>query len=332
MRPGCAMVQAAEQAFQLARRASALSSLDDDQLEILVRSGEMTALQKDDVLYDVGSSPGKLYIVERGEIVIERPADEGRSNVLASFIEGESFGELDIMDTAPVSTRAFADKDSRVLVIPGGDAGMSDLFERHPDIGATLLHTSLRIVAGRIRSANKLISEKRPWVEELREQVFVDKLTGLYNATYLSEEAERSLDDNVNAVLVVKPDNFKIINDTYGHDVGDDVLRMFAQTLKNGCTDSDIAARLKSDIFVLIFSGTDEPESSSRAESILRAIRKMDLSKTVKPGFRLTASIGIVHIAGTGTDLGDAVARADTLMLGVRGRGGDAADVGSRYG
>ena len=83
------------------------------------------------------------------------------------------------------------------------------------------------------RKANILVKDNSAVMQELKRQVYGDKLTGLYNKTYL-EETLPGLTVNTSqpvTLMLMKPDNFKMINDTFGHEAGDNTLKIMAAAL-----------------------------------------------------------------------------------------------------
>src|SRR5208337_1651084 len=100
---------------------------------------------------------------------------------------------------------------------------------------------------------DRLISEKAPWIEDLKRQLLRDKLSGLYNRAYLEEELPRLVAaGRPVSLLVVKPDNFKTINDTCGHEAGDKTLVLIAEALKSCLTEGDLGIRYRGDEYCAV--------------------------------------------------------------------------------
>lgn len=74
-----------------------------------------------------------------------------------------------------------------MLRIPGKSDSFREILENHPGIAAIILYEFLKIISGRIRNANSLVRENSALIQELKRQVYGDKLTGLYNKTFLEE-------------------------------------------------------------------------------------------------------------------------------------------------
>ena len=117
-------------------------------------------------------------------------------------------------------------------------------------------------------------------------------------------------------------DGFKTINDSYGHDAGDVVLREVADRLKRHARDTDTVARLGGDEFVLVYS---ELEDSDRETSLL-AQRVLDsleepISLSASDAERITASIGIAIYPDDSADTNGLVKAADGAMYHVKAKG-----------
>ena len=100
-------------------------------------------------------------------------------------------------------------------------------------------------------------------MNELEESLRTDKLTNLYNRRYFEETIEKSfISEDIKrktfSVIMIDLDDFKIINDTYGHKVGDEVLIYFARALNKNVRNEDLVVRYAGDEFILFLNNTDE--------------------------------------------------------------------------
>lgn len=126
-------------------------------------------------------------------------------------------------------------------------------------------------VAIRIREAR--LYEK---VEELS---ITDELTKVYNLRGFRRRLEEKIklcqrDGRPVSVLIVDPDNFKAVNDTYGHLAGDEILEKLARALEEAVRGVDVVARYGGDEFVIILHNTDNPSARAVAEKIRKAIEE----------------------------------------------------------
>jgi diguanylate cyclase (GGDEF)-like protein len=309
------------------RAVPIFSDLEDNELDVVARYTRPYRFRKGEAVFTEGSTAKELYVIQEGEILITKKTNGRKTVDLARFISGESFGELDLFDSAPMSATAVAERDTTLLVFPHRETKLEGVMREHPAVFAIVLRRLLAVVAGRIRTANKLISERAPWIQELRAQLLTDKLTGLYNRSYIDEELPRLLpgEGGHASILVLKPDNFKQVNDTFGHDAGDAALKQIAGFVKSSLEGMKGAAvRYRGDEFALVLLGVETREAEKTAERLRSAIKELDLKPIAGTGgFRLAASVGV---AGFPEHAGDGVTlahRAHEAMLAARNGGGD---------
>lgn len=314
--------------LELYNQSELFTGLTSHELETLSNHGEFVRYKEGTAI--VGDAPfaGHVYMIHEGDVVISRRGDSDDDEVvLARFLDGECFGELDLFSTNgnPVTIRA--DAETGLLVFPGAGQDAGRLFAEHPVIGSKILKNLLSMVARRIRSTNHLISQRSPWVQELRRQVFVDKLTGLYNKTWLLEELEKELRQKKtgSAVLIIKPDNFKVINDTYGHDAGDKTLSLLAESIRVLSDGRGIPARHGGDVFAVVCENANTRQIRSIAALIVRHIRKVTLAPIIGTDeLHLTVSVGTaLRKRGSSEPIPEVVQSAFDRMMDAREAGGD---------
>uniref|UniRef100_UPI00404797BA diguanylate cyclase n=1 Tax=Aliarcobacter sp. TaxID=2321116 RepID=UPI00404797BA len=132
--------------------------------------------------------------------------------------------------------------------------------------------------------------------EKLREQAYHDELTGIFNRKSYNEKIEEKFDlyKRYNAgfcVAMYDIDNFKNINDTYGHDIGDKVLKEMSKVIKENIRKTDLLFRIGGEEFVIIFPKTKIEEGFLVAEKIREIISNL----VIIPKEKITISIGITQ-------------------------------------
>jgi diguanylate cyclase (GGDEF)-like protein len=312
--------------IKLLKNISIFSRLDEKDLQVIAQYSQFSNYQKGEIIFSEGSTGNELYLVRDGEVLITKLTVDGEERDIARFINGETFGEMDLFENATRTATARAEKDSTLLVFPMKGNRLIDIMQGNPDIFARILNELLSIIAGRIRHTNKLISEKTQWVEGLRKQMINDKLTGLYNRTFLEEDLGAHLPryGNNTSLMVIKPDNFKHINDTFGHDAGDKVLRLLADTIKLSLREDDIAIRYRGDEFAAVLPGIVTEEARSIAEVVKSAISNIETKDfTDNQSVHLTVSIGVATYPLHAEDHLTLIDKAHEKMWDARNSGGN---------
>ena len=165
---------------------------------------------------------------------------------------------------------------------PGGGRRLKDVIDAHPSVTARLYRAFLIGISARIRGANSLVKENSPLVQELRRQVYEDKLTGLNNRTrfqeVLSQQLQQCTAESPVGLLMFKPDNFKTFNDSFGHEIGDRLLKHMARVLKGLELDKERVFRYTGNENAVIFSNTSEEELLQWSQTIGDTMRSLDFS------------------------------------------------------
>jgi diguanylate cyclase (GGDEF)-like protein len=162
-------------------------------------------------------------------------------------------------------------------------------------------------------------------VEEAQRDSAVDGLTGLAafrvlndRLTYEMERSKRSLEGF--AVLFIDLDHFKQVNDQYGHEAGNQVLRAVASEIRHAIRASDLAARYGGDEFVVILTRTDLAGANRVAEAIRAGIEGVGRRLGYPVGF-VTASIGVTEYDVHRPHEGDLLVQADRALYQAKSAG-----------
>ena len=168
-----------------------------------------------------------------------------------------------------------------------------------------------------IRAYNRMYEMYRKSIDNLSFKASHDELTGVYNRTGF-DSIVSSVDLNTTYIFLVDVDNFKTINDNYGHETGDKVLVKLSRVLKSNFRPDDFICRIGGDEFVIFMLHTDKENTrliTSKVESINRG-----LSET-NDGLPATSiSVGIIH--GSESDkIGELYEKIDSAMYESKHKG-----------
>jgi two-component system, cell cycle response regulator len=155
-------------------------------------------------------------------------------------------------------------------------------------------------------------------VETDRRESRRDPLTGLSNRAAFREAYQRQASLALRraeplAVAILDLDRFKRINDTYGHSMGDEVLRATSRVIATALRKSDLLARWGGEEFVVLFPNTDLAGSASAMRKALQALSQERFAPAGKPVFQVTFSAGITLVQ-PGQEVEESVAEADRLL------------------
>lgn len=169
------------------------------------------------------------------------------------------------------------------------------------------------------------VTENRANREKLAFQARHDVLTKLANRNGFDELTARLFhsDQGANrghAVLFCDLDNFKDINDQFGHAVGDRVLAAAAARVRAGIREGDIAARMGGDEFVILLRGVSDPSTAEALAEKLRAAVSQPIRNLDQPGLRVTMSVGVA-VGGPSADPVVVLRRADAALYRAKAAG-----------
>ncbi|HEY9854224.1 MAG TPA: diguanylate cyclase [Stenomitos sp.] len=162
-------------------------------------------------------------------------------------------------------------------------------------------------------------------VHEAQIKAVTDGLTGLFNHLFFKEQlinamAEAERYGTPLSVIMVDLDHFKRINDTYGHQTGDEVLRQASACLRQTVRDSDIVARYGGEEMAVLLPHTDGAGGALAAERIRAAIAAMPLRTIAGEPFTVTASLGVASLRAGSTAV-ELLERADKALYTAKHRG-----------
>ena len=175
-------------------------------------------------------------------------------------------------------------------------------------------------VGSELARARKQVSHLQRELHKLRDHAYLDHLTQIPNRRHMDEVLEREI---LGARDTAEPlsfalgdlDNFKLLNDTYGHTVGDAVLKHFAALIRNNIKGQDIPARFGGEEFAIIFPKTSLFGAGVIADKIRGLLHDTDyiLSRDRSSIGKVSVSFGVTQLL-PGDDMGKIVERADGLL------------------
>jgi two-component system cell cycle response regulator len=258
--------------------------------------------------------------VERDPTEALFTAAEGNYELVVISLDLENFDGLRLCSqlrslerTRNVPILALTETDNNARLVRALEIGVNDYLVRPIDKNEILARARTQI-------------RKKRYTERLRDNVqlsieaaITDALTGLYNRRYMETHVGTLVDQALSrgkplSVLILDIDYFKSINDTHGHDAGDDVLQDFAIRIRKSIRGIDLACRYGGEEFVVVMPETDMAVATMVAERLRRRIASEPFA--IQKGARtieVTISIGIATL-GPNDDAAAVIKRADRAL------------------
>ena len=248
-------------------------------------------------------------------------AAEGNYDLLIVSLDLTNFDALRLCSqvrsldrTRNVPILAVTEPDNSARMLRGLEIGVNDYLMRPIDKNELLARARSQV-------------RKRRYAERLRDNVqmsiemaITDALTGLFNRRYMESHLGSLIEQAIArgkplTALVIDIDYFKSINDTHGHDAGDDVLREFALRIKRSIRGIDLACRCGGEEFVVVMPETDMAVAAMVAERLRRRIAADAFAIQQGAGnVPVTISIGIAALRGKDDNAAALVKRADQAL------------------
>jgi diguanylate cyclase (GGDEF)-like protein/PAS domain S-box-containing protein len=219
------------------------------------------------------------------------------------------------------------------------DLQVSCLKDRHGNLTGQLM--DMRDITQRYRIEKALeyantklkaqLEENEELRLELREQAIRDPLTTLFNRRYMEETLPRELYRAARAsqplsLMMMDIDHFKQINDTYGHQAGDQMLAALGSLLNEHIRREDIACRYGGEEFLLVLTGSSKMDACQRAEELLQAIRDLRV-KYDGVVLEVTVSVGVAAFPENYQNMRGLVHAADEALYEAKATGRDCVKV-----
>ena len=282
-------------------------------------------LKKDEVLLEKNSKNSELYIVLEGSVRVELEGDEP----IRMLGLGECVGELSVLDEQTTSARVIADGSCRLLVL--SREVLWQQINKSNEVARNLLF----ILSSRVRKGNSNLAESIKRQRMCEHHATVDCLTGLYNRRWLDKMSQRIYERSIPseehplAIMLLDVDHFKKYNDAYGHQAGDEALRVVAEKLQANLRANDSAARYGGEEFLIILPDMAALDAQYCAERIRETIQNEQIThpENGEAATFVTISIG-VSIRKRDESWEDQLERADKALYAAKDNGRNRIEIG----
>lgn len=275
------------------------------------QQGERRTLAAGEAVWKAGHPSTEVIMLLEGELEVVREAEGQPPVVINRLGQGALAGDLSSLDGSPHSATVRATVASTVISLQAAHFRM--LLRREPD----LLDRVLEGMAGRIRSLSGRAGTAS-----------VDLLTGLGNRRMLEDlwphlagTAQR--DKAPLALALFDVDRFKGINDTFGHHVGDVVLKEISGLLRESIPEPGIPLRYGGDEFVVFLPGFDSEKAHLLMEAFAEKVRATALAVDEGVALKATVSVGLATFPEPVASTDELFAKADEAAYISKGEGRD---------
>lgn len=230
----------------------------------------------------------------------------------------------------PTPAAVFAASDTELLNNPGVQVYETPVHSEDKEVSYVKFHKATFLApdgsVGGLIGAIIDITEQKNLERKFKRLATYDDLTGIYNRRegrkqlkLLCKEAIRR--NRPISVILLDIDDFKDINDTYGHDIGDMALRQVAQCLERYSRAHDFVCRYGGEEFMIILPETDTLDAVHIANRYLEALRTMNIEICNSEIFHISASIGVGELDKEFTDRDLMLKQADLALYKAKERG-----------
>ena len=222
--------------------------------------------------------------------------------------------------------------------IADGAERSTEVFVHHKDghrVPITVRVAAIRDDDGAITGGVEIFTDNTPAatalqrVTEIERLAYIDPLTGLANRRYAEITLNARFEELQRynwpfGVIFIDIDHFKDVNDRYGHDVGDEVLKMVAKTLQNSVRFFDVVGRWGGEEFLAVIANVNREELLATVNRFRVLVEQSSIPAV--PGLRVTVSLGAT-LARQGDDMASIIKRVDKLMYESKAAGRNLATV-----
>ncbi len=287
-------------------------------------SGRILLVDDDDLsaetIYSALKSRHKVDIEKNPQAALMRAAEDDYDLLVVSLSLDNYDGlrlcsqirSLDRTRHLPILIVVEPGEDSRI--VRGLDLGVNDYIVRPVDENELIARTRTQL--RRKRFAESL----RQNLQDSMELAVTDGLTGLHNRRYMESHMKTLVEEAINrgkdlSMLIMDIDFFKSVNDTHGHDVGDEVLVEFSRRLGRGVRSFDLLCRFGGEEFVLVMPETDVYGGMQIGERLRQIVAGRPFSVSAPCGkLDITMSIGVGSLHSSNDRPEDILKRADQAL------------------
>lgn len=285
----------------------------DDIADLLPRCGRFD-VSEGQLLLSPERANHCIYIVLAGRLEVHIGTLD--SQKVADLHPGACAGEMSLIEDKDPSAYVIAAEESHLMVIS------HSLLWQMVDRSHALAKNLLVVLSERVRSDNEFIAKRLGMLRQAEVNAVTDALTGLGNRHWMQEMFNRELaraqhKGSPLCLMMVDIDDFKLVNDQFGHIAGDRILAAVAEALRDRLRPTDLIARFGGDEFAILLPGIALEQAQVTGERLREQVANATL-----PGSKTHVTISVGVTSATPEDMIDTlVHRADSAMYAAKAAG-----------
>lgn len=308
------VLEAGQNSFTQNVSGSKLMLVDDDAVQLKNISEK---LSKEYVIEGISKPEQAMEIASKNAfdlIMVSTQLSDMDGLRLASSLKGQEA-------TRNVPILMLVDEDDTRSMLKGLELGVNDYIIMPVDYNEMSARIKTQIRRKKYQDALKSN------YQQTISLAITDGLTGLYNRHYLNAHLDNTVKQSIHnnkplSLMIMDMDHFKQVNDTYGHDVGDLVLKQLADIIIKTVRSADLAARFGGEEFVILMPETDKKQGSDAAERIRKIVENYEFKFPGPPGtMKKTVSIGVAFLDELGDSGQGLLKRADEALYKAKNGG-----------
>ncbi len=310
---------------EILRNLPIFKSFSSDEILKIEKYFSYRKFKKDEIIAAPADGMKELMIVADGKVVntLNLPGDINKKR--DEYESGSFFGEMSLFGHKVSFDTFYAAEESTLAAISGKK--MQELIENESQIAMKFIFQLLSMTINRLRNSSKFLADVVQWGENASRRVITDELTGLYNRAFLDDALENFFyisksNNKPLSFLMLDLDNFRNINEKYGHETGNKILFEVVNLIKNIISRHGIIARYGGDEYSVLLPETDLKKALIIAEQMRSSVESHDFSKFLdgkNTGF--TISIGISSFPDTATEFEAFKEKADASLYKAKKTG-----------
>lgn len=302
------------------RQASLFSNFTEEELDLLKEFSTKITIPQNTVFIEENAEDSYFYLLLAGDLAITKKGQANAENVIAMLSGVRLFGETGILTGERRTASVKTIQTSTLLKFDAKG------IKQNPKLYIKILDNIAHELSRKLRDTAGNTSQQIEKTDDLKRILILDTLTGAFNRHYLIDllktlEQHSQRYNSIFSILMLDIDDFKKINDTYGHPAGDAALKAFVEICHTITRKPDCVCRYGGEEFVVILHNCSLTEAITSANRIREAVSKITLAVSAEVTLHFTVSIGAASFQSPHDSAERLIARADQGLYQAKNQG-----------